>query len=77
MCQSFRILNADHLLHRTVQRFRGGLVFKAHRLVYHSRVIKKRVLTPHWAQALTYLSVRSHGEAGPLNHHDDNVDSDL
>ena len=33
------------LLHRNVQRFRGGLVFKAHRLVYHStlglRVIKK------------------------------------
>jgi len=30
---------------RTVQRFRGGLVFKAHRLLYHSsiglRVIKK------------------------------------
>ena len=34
------------LLHRNVQRFRGGLVFKAHRLVYHStlglRVIKKK-----------------------------------
>ena len=33
------------LLHRNVQRFRGGLVFKAHRLLYHStlglRVIKK------------------------------------
>ena len=31
---------------RNVQRFRGGLVFKAHRLVYHStlgwRVIKKK-----------------------------------
>jgi len=31
---------------RNVKRFRGGLVFKAHRLVYHStlglRVIKKR-----------------------------------
>jgi len=24
------------LLHRNVQRFRGGLAFKAHRLVYHS-----------------------------------------
>ena len=24
------------LLHRNVKRFRGGLVFKAHRLVYHS-----------------------------------------
>jgi len=34
------------LLHRNVQRFRGGLVFKAHRLLYHStlgsRVIKKK-----------------------------------
>ena len=32
--------------HRNVQRFRGGLVFKAHRLLYHStlglRVIQKR-----------------------------------
>jgi len=31
---------------RVVQRFRGGLVFKAHRLLYHStlglRVIKKK-----------------------------------
>ena len=34
------------LLHRNVKRFRGGLVFKAHRLLYHStlgvRVIKKK-----------------------------------
>ena len=34
------------LLYINVQRFRGGLVFKAHRLVYHStlglRVIKKK-----------------------------------
>jgi len=33
-------------LHRTVQRFRGGLAFKAHSFVYHStlglRVIKKK-----------------------------------
>ena len=31
---------------RNVKRFRGGLVFKAHRLVYHStlgwRIIKKK-----------------------------------
>jgi len=37
---------ARELLHRNVQRFRGGLVVKAHRLVYHStlgsRVIKKK-----------------------------------
>jgi len=34
------------LLYRNVQRFRGGLVFKAHGLLYHStlglRVIKKK-----------------------------------
>ena len=34
------------LLRRNVKRFRGGLVFKAHRIVYHStlglRVIKKK-----------------------------------
>ena len=34
------------LLHKNVQRFRGGLVFKAHSLLYHStlglRVIKKK-----------------------------------
>ena len=33
-------------LHKNVQRFRGGLIFKAHRLLYHSilglRVIKKK-----------------------------------
>ena len=29
-----------------VKRFRGGLVFKAHRMVYHSRVIKKRRRVP-------------------------------
>jgi len=36
----------EQLLRRNVKRFRGGLVFKAHRRVYHStlgwRVIKKR-----------------------------------
>ena len=36
----------EQLLRRNVKRFRGGLVFKAHRLLYHStlglRVIKKR-----------------------------------
>ena len=26
----------EQLLHRNVQRFRGGLVFKAHRLLYRS-----------------------------------------
>ena len=36
----------SQLLRRNVKRFRGGLVVKAHRLVYHStlglRVIKKK-----------------------------------
>ena len=36
----------EQLLSRNVERCRGGLVFKAHRLVYHStlglRVIKKK-----------------------------------
>ena len=39
-------LSRVQLLHRNVKRFRGGLVFKAHRLLYHStlglRVIKKK-----------------------------------
>ena len=38
----------DQLLRRNVKRFRGGLVFKAHRLLYHptlgSRVIKKKTV---------------------------------
>ena len=33
-CQKFSI--SGYLLRRNVQRFRGGLVFKAHRLAYHS-----------------------------------------
>ena len=36
----------EQLLHRNVKRFRGGLVFKAHRWLYHSTlgsiVIKKK-----------------------------------
>ena len=40
------VLRQHQLPHRNVQRFRGGLVFKAHRLLYHStlglRVIKKK-----------------------------------
>ena len=38
------ILRVDYII--PVQRFQGGLVFKAHRLLYHSnlglRVIKKK-----------------------------------
>jgi len=39
-------LGVGGLTHRNVQRFRGGLVFKAHRLLYHStlglKVIEKK-----------------------------------
>ena len=46
----FGVEGLEQLLRRNVQRFRGGLVFKAHRLVYHStlgwRVIKKKNARP-------------------------------
>ena len=42
----------EQLPSRHVERFRGGLVFKAHRLLYHStlgsRVIKKRKKRSIW-----------------------------
>jgi len=44
--RAFRRLRRVERLHINVQRFRGGLVCKAHRLLYHStlglRVIKKK-----------------------------------
>ena len=54
----------EQLLHRNVKRFRGGLVFKAHRWLYHStlgsRVIKKKpkarpTLVPHITSLLPLL----------------------
>ena len=40
------LVQPSGLVRRNVQRFRGGLVFKAHRLLYHSTlglsVIKKK-----------------------------------
>ena len=46
MVSSAQDLQDHHVVLRDVQWFRGGLVFKAHRLLYHStlglRVIKKR-----------------------------------
>jgi hypothetical protein len=40
------ILAEEQLLHRNLQRFRGGLAFKAHRLSYYStlglRVMKRK-----------------------------------
>ena len=41
-CSTFSIY--EQVLSRNMERFRGGLVFKANRLVNHSRVIKKRKL---------------------------------
>ena len=45
---------AGQLLSRNVERLRGGLVFKAHRLLYHStlgsRVIRKRRRTSNRKQ---------------------------
>ena len=42
-----RLSREGQLLDRNVQRFRGGLVFMAHRLLYHStlglRVIKRNL----------------------------------
>ena len=50
--------NLYALLPRNVKRFRGGLVFKAHRLVYHStldwRVIKKNL----YARASSLISLQ-------------------
>ena len=42
------LLEGEHvgqLLYRNMQRFRGGLVFEAHRLLYHSRATKKKKKT--------------------------------
>ena len=51
------------LLRRTVKRFRGGLVFKAHRLVYHStlclRVIKKK--KKGWGSGVQGFRVENRG----------------
>ena len=51
--------------HRDVQRFRGGLVFKAHRLLYHStlglRVIQKKKKNA--------VYVRPAEPLGPLSRH--------
>jgi len=45
----------EQLLYRDVQQFRGGLVLKAHRLLYHStlglRVIKKIKDELTWSMA--------------------------
>jgi len=53
----------SQLRHRNVQRFQGGLAFKAHRLLYHStlglRVIKKRTSAETMCLILQYSPQRS------------------
>ena len=62
----FRVagLLREQLLRRSVKRFRGGLVFKAHSLLYHStlgsKVIKKKKL---WALGVP-CSARAHPASG-------------
>ena len=50
-CETTSSLARKRPLHRNVQRFRGGLVFKAQRLLYHStlglRVIQKKKKKQH------------------------------
>ena len=41
LCPPRKVWGYEQLLRRNVKRFRGGLVFKAHRLVYRWRVINK------------------------------------
>ena len=62
--RSVQLLIQEQLLYRNVQRFRGGLVFKAHRRLYYStlgfRVMKKKnkkeaALTP-FAQPVARVS---------------------
>jgi len=56
------------LLYRNVQQFRGGLVFKAHRLSYHStldlRVIKKKKIHPWGKMAIPHSGIRRDFPAG-------------
>jgi len=72
-----------------VKRFRGGLVFKAHRLVHHStlglRVIKKKRVGTGAHSISSQEAFKASWkrefklpwrEAGPPNHHDDKLDSD-
>jgi len=59
------------LLHRNVKRFQGGLVFKVHRLLYHStldlRVIKKK--REEGSEALPQSGWGQVCESGPLRAH--------
>jgi len=57
-------------LHRNVQRFRGGLLFKAHRLLYYStlglRVTKREVNSLQVALPLNTRIAHPHGKVSAL-----------
>jgi len=73
---------------RNVNRFRGGLVFKAHRFVYRPTlglsVIKKKKLvvdnknsvSPSRLPGASETAAHIQSTAGPPNHLDEKVDSD-
>jgi len=90
----------EQLLSRNAERFRGGLVFKARRLLFHSTlgsrgIQKKKRRAESSADQNVPVAVRHlpreseerlywtrkfklpWREAGPPDHHDDKVDSDL
>ena len=52
----------EQLLHRNVQRFRGGLAFKAQRLLYHSTL----GLNSSWVEAILVLIGQLGEGAGSL-----------
>ena len=68
----------EQLLYRNVQRFRGGLVLKAHRLVYHAtlglRVIKKKKKQPQ-KMSLAWGTFRVFGGSIPGTDPSDQKDS--
>jgi len=74
------IRDSGQLLHRNVQRFRGGLVFKAHRLCVSLNSGLESNKEEEEGSGQTSDRQREFNlpwhEAGPPNHHDDKVDSD-
>jgi len=67
-CRGALISTGEQLLCRNVNRFRGGLVFKAHRLVYRStlgsRVTKKKKKVLSSAISTPCLRQRRYGTEG-------------
>ena len=64
-CIAVQFSTSEQLLRRNVKRFRGGLVFKAHRLVYHStlglRIIKKKKRVEDAAERTWFTSTEMCG----------------